>query len=235
MSGEGAGMHLRLPALAALALLAAPAGAAERNYTVTGFDRIRVDGPYRVSLKTGVAPFARASGDQAALEAVSIEVQGRTLTIRRKVARGKKAPSGLVTISLGTHELATAWLNGSGGLAIDGVKGQAFQLGITGSGAAEVGDFKVDKLQVSVSGSARVALAGTVQSASFSIDGPASIDALELTAKAASVDASGPATVRLTATDTAKVRANGLAMVELAGEPACTIQPSSTADVQGCR
>ena len=40
--------------LAALAItVAAPAQAAERRYTVTDFDRVRVDGPFVVTLATG--------------------------------------------------------------------------------------------------------------------------------------------------------------------------------------
>ena len=74
-------------AFAALVLLAAPAGAAERNYSVTSFDRIRIDGPYQVTLKTNVAPFARASGTQAALDGVSIKVEGRTLVVRVRQQR----------------------------------------------------------------------------------------------------------------------------------------------------
>jgi len=63
---------------AAIALLfvlavSAPSEAATRNFGVSGFDRVRVDGPYRVTLTTGVAPFATASGSATALDAVSIE------------------------------------------------------------------------------------------------------------------------------------------------------------------
>ena len=227
-------MRLHLPGLAAAALLAAPAEAARRTYPVTGFERIRVDGPYRVKLITGVAPFANAAGSAAALDAVSIEVQGRTLVVRRKTASTAAGP-GPVEISLGTHELTSAWLNGSGGLAIDAVKAQAFKLGVSGSGAAEVGRLSVDRLQVSVSGSAAVALGGAAQEANFSVSGPSSVQALELSAKAATIAAEGPSTMRLTATQTAKVNAKGLAVVELSGAPACTIRPTSTAEVHGCR
>ena len=50
-----------IAAFAALAL-AAPAGAATRNFGITGFEKVRVEGPFKVSLTTGVAPFARATG-----------------------------------------------------------------------------------------------------------------------------------------------------------------------------
>ena len=56
----------------ALVAIAAPAGAATRNFGITGFTKIRVDGPYKVSLATGVAPFARATGSGPALDAAGL-------------------------------------------------------------------------------------------------------------------------------------------------------------------
>ena len=229
-------MRLHLSAFTVLLfLVGAPAEAATRNFTVTSFDRIRVDGPYRVKLATGVAPFASASGPAAALDALSLEVEGRTLIIRRKSARVGSAASAPLSISAGTHELAAAWLNGSGGLAIDSVKGQAFQLSVTGSGAAEVGKLSVDRLRVSVTGSAAVGLGGTAQTASFSLSGPASLQGAALSTKSATISAEGPATLRLTTTEAAKVNAEGLALVEFSGSPACTIRPTSSAEIHGCR
>lgn len=231
-------MTPRLPLLAALAIAtASPADAATRTFTITGFDRIRVDGPYRVKLATGVAPFARAEGSAAALEAVSLDVEGRTLIIRRKSAAhsNRAQRPGPVAISVGTHELAAAWLNGAGGLAIDKVKGQRFDLAVSGSGSAEVGALAVDRLNLSVSGTAKVALGGAAESANLSIRGASSVDASALTAKSASIATSGAATVSLTASDTARVESSGLATIALAGEPACTISPASSAEISGCR
>ena len=45
-----------------LTFLPAHAAAATRNFGIRSFEKIRVEGPYRVILKTGVAPFARAKG-----------------------------------------------------------------------------------------------------------------------------------------------------------------------------
>jgi hypothetical protein len=230
-------MRLHLAAFAAflISLVAAPAEAATRNFTVTSFDRIRVDGPYRVKLTTGVAPFASASGPAGALDSLSLEVEGRTLIVRRKTARVGAAALAPVSISAGTHELAAAWLNGSGGLAIDSVKGQAFQLSVTGSGAAEVGKLSVDRLRVSVTGSAAAALGGTAQTGTYSMSGPASLRGAGLSTKSAVISAEGPATIHLTVTDSVKVDAKGLAVVKLSGSPACTVRPTSSAEVHGCR
>src|SRR5262245_8441523 len=74
------------PLLALLALASLPVAAAtpatERNFSVNGFDRIRIDGPYKVALKTNVAPYAKASGTPVSLDGVSIKVEGRTLVVR---------------------------------------------------------------------------------------------------------------------------------------------------------
>src|SRR5215211_6563746 len=121
-------MRTLLPALAVWACsVAAPAEAATRSFGVSGFDRIRVDGPFKVRLATGVAPFATASGGSAAaLDSVTIDVQGRTLVVHGNQSSWGGYPGdskGPVEIRIGTHELGAAWLNGSGSLAIDKARG----------------------------------------------------------------------------------------------------------------
>ena len=74
----------------------------------------------RFALTTGVAPFASASGSAAALDRVAIDVQGRTLVVHSNRSSWGGYPgeaTGPVEISIGTHELSAAWLNGSGSLA----------------------------------------------------------------------------------------------------------------------
>jgi hypothetical protein len=127
--------------------LAAPAAAATRNFGIDTFDKIRVEGPYSVTLATGVAPYARASGKPAALDSVSMDVEGHTLIVRANRASWGGYPGeskGPVEIAIGTHELTGAWLNGAGGLKIDRVKGLLFQLSVQGSGTASIGRADVE-------------------------------------------------------------------------------------------
>src|SRR5688572_6185392 len=122
-------MSRRLAAIVLIGLAAAPAAAAERNYSITTFDRIRVDGPYRVKLTTGVAPYARASGSVAGIDGVAIEVNGRTLIVHANRSAWGGYPgkaNGPVEIAIGTHAITSAWLNGAGSLDIGKVKGLAF-------------------------------------------------------------------------------------------------------------
>jgi hypothetical protein len=141
MIGEGASSMRTIFLAAAIFAIAAPAQAATRNFGITGFDKIRVDGPYRVTLTTGVPPFARASGSASALDGLTIEVRDDTLIVHSNLDSWGGYPGkdvGPVEVSLGTHELSAAWLNGSGSLSINHVQGLKFGLSVQGSGSADI-------------------------------------------------------------------------------------------------
>lgn len=233
----------RLPILAVIALASFPAAAAapaSRNFGVNGFDRIRVDGPFDVRLKTGVAPYARASGaNSAALDGVSVRVDGRTLIIRRDSSNSwggyPGQSSGPVLVEIGTHELSNAWLNGAGTLAIDRVKGLMFDLNIEGAGTARIDDVAVDQFRVSASGAGTARLAGKTLKATALARGSVNIDADGLSSKDAVITAEGPSLIRLTATETAKVSAFGVSSVTLGGKPSCTLRIQGSASVSGCK
>lgn len=230
---------MKAAALAALLLLAAPAAAAERNYSVTSFNRIRIDGPYQVVLKTNVAPFARASGTQASLDGLSIKVEGRTLVVRADNSAGwggyPGEGRGPVTIELGTHELTTAWVNGAGALLVDKVKGLSFDMAIQGSGSMRIDTAEVDQLRVALSGAASTRLAGRALKMTATVRGTSTLDAESLAIKDAVIGAEGPTMVRASVSGTAKVDALGLASVALAGNPSCTVKSQGSATVTGCR
>ena len=80
MTGESGGMSKTAILAFFVAMSAASsAGAVDRTLSVTTFDKIRIDGPYKVKLTTGVSPFAKVSGSPAAIDGVSVDQQGGTL------------------------------------------------------------------------------------------------------------------------------------------------------------
>ncbi len=116
---------------AVLCAVAAPAGASTRNFGITSFEKVRVDGPFKVTVTTGVAPFARANGSSAALDRVAVDVEGNTLIVHSNVNSWSGYPGhdvGPVEVVIGTHDLSAAWLNGSATLSIDRVRGLSFGL-----------------------------------------------------------------------------------------------------------
>ena len=90
----------------ALIVVAGPAWAAERNFTVSNFDRVRVDGPFevRVIVGAGTSSSGKASGDARVLADLDLSVQNNTLVVRRGNGgwgeRGKvTGPAPVVTIT----------------------------------------------------------------------------------------------------------------------------------------
>lgn len=231
-------MRAFLIAALGASMLASPATAATRNFGINSFEKIRVDGPFRVTLATGVAPFARASGSPAALDRVAIELRGNTLVVRSSQSSWGGYPggdSGPVEISLGTHDLTTAWLHGSGALTIDRVKGLSFDLSVQGSGSGAIGQVDVDRLNVSVVGTASATLAGRAAKVTAIVRGISTLDAAGLAVKDATIGADGAATISANVTNAVKVDGSGPATIRFAGRPACTLRVSGSASVSGCR
>jgi hypothetical protein len=237
MIGEGVPMRTFL-AIAALAALSAPAGAATRNFGIQDFQKVRVDGPFKVTLTTGVAPFAKASGSPAALDRVAVEVRGDTLVVHTNLDSWGGYPGqdvGPVEISVGTHDLTAAWLNGSGTLSIDKVKGLKFDLSVQGSGAGEIDQASIDQLNVSVVGTASAHLAGEAAKMTAVIRGISSLDAAALSTKDATLGADGAATIAAHVSNSVTLDASGPATVRLNGRPSCILRVSGSASVSGCR
>ena len=220
-----------------LLAVAGAAAAADRSFTITSFDRIRVDGPHKVKLTTGVAPFARATGPSAGLDRLSVSVEGRTLVVRNNPSAWGGYPGrpvGPVELAVGTHDLTAAWLNGSGSLAVDKVSGLSFDLAVHGSGSAALANASVDHLKVAASGVGSVAVAGKAPKLTASVRGTSTLDATGLASKDAVVTIEGPSAVKLSASNSAKIDAFGNSTVVVAGNPACTVNAQGSATVTGC-
>lgn len=211
--------------LAALAL-AAPAQAAERRYTVTDFDRVMVEGPFQVSLATGKASSAVATGDVRAIDQLSIKVEGRVLrvtTSRRGWGGYPGEGPGSVTIALGTHGLRSATVIGSGNLQIDKARAMSFEANVAGSGRLGIGNVEADRLTLGLMGSGRIELAGRTKELSATIRGGGDLAASGLTAEDAVIGADTAGTIGVGVRRTARVTATGAGDVTIIGTPACTV------------
>src|SRR3954469_14083080 len=91
-----------------LSVIAAPAAAATRNFGISDFQKVRVDGPFRVRLATGDAPFARAVGSRPAVARVAIEVRVDSLIVHNDLDSWGRYPgkdAGPVEVEIGIHDL----------------------------------------------------------------------------------------------------------------------------------
>lgn len=211
----------------ALALGLAPSpAAAQRTYSVTDFDRVKVEGPFRVIVETGKPSAARVEGSAKASERVSIEVQGRLLRVRANSSAWGGYPGdsgGTVTVRLATRTLRAATVIGAGSLSVDKVTGLQAELQVSGSGTLDVGNVAADTLALAVIGAGTLTAAGTAKSVKATAQGSSSLDAAALKTLDAQVNAETSGTITLAVDRTAKIVSLGVGNVEIIGKPDCNV------------
>jgi hypothetical protein len=220
---------------ATVALIAAPADAAERRYSVTDFDRIQVEGPFEVTLTTGRSGSATATGDVRAIDRLSLEVQGRTLRIRpNRSAWGGfpgEAGGGPLKIAVTTHGLRAASVNGSGSIAIDGAKGLRFDLTVRGSGHIGIAKVEADNLSVGLLGSGKIVLAGKAKELVATISGAGNLEAAGLTADEAKLTADTAGDISLGVRRDVEIIVTGQGDTHIVGRPSCRVKSLSSGRV----
>lgn len=216
-------------------MLAAPAAAAERSFSVTSFDRIRVDGPFVVTVATGKPVSARASGSAEALERISMRVEGRTLLLRPNLSGwggypGKQGAA--ATIALTTPELNTAILLGPGSLSVDRMKAPRVTVTAEGSGRVTVARIEADNVSLAIAGSGAIEAGGRVAQAAAVARGTAEIRAAGLTAADLTLISESAGAVTMQASRSAKVSVMGVGPVEVGGGAACEVKQAGSGPVR---
>ena len=215
--------------LGALALLmAGPAEAASRGFTVTSFDAIRVDAPVEVIITTGAGASARAEGDQPLLDRLKVDVSGRLMTVTMERPRPGEKSGGRATLRLSTGALGRVVLTGGGSVSVSRMKGQRGEIVLGGNGDVSVAAVDLDQLNLGVAGAGRATLAGRAGIATVRVNGPGAVAAEGLRARQAVVSNDGPGNVALTAEVTVRVTASGSGDVTVVGKAACQVENRGT-------
>ena len=207
--------------------LSGAASAAERRYSITDFDKIRVVGASRVIIETGRATTVRSSGDRDALDLLSIESLDRTLTIQPvggTVATDARALAKPTTIYITLPLLSTAKLNGSGAILIASLRGIQADVSLTGSGQISVAKVMADNLNARLSGSGTLTLAGKALKVDANIKGSGSVAASSLNVADLKLTAASSGTIGMFVSRSAMVTATGSGTVAITGGPSCTVQ-----------
>jgi hypothetical protein len=228
---------MRALVLSALALgcCAGQASAATRSFTVTGFDKIQVTGPFSVNLRTGPGPSARADGDAAAIDRLIVEVRGTTLVVgikNRDWTDWRGRDMGKLIVSVTTPALSGATLTGSGDVTIDRAKAARFDLALTGSGDVAIGALTAERLQMNVTGSGDAKIAGRAAQVRASLQGSGNIDAAALAAADVDISIMGSGDAALAASRSAKVSLMGSGDVVITGKGACTVSKRGSGEVR---
>jgi Putative auto-transporter adhesin, head GIN domain len=225
---------IRTLALAAL-LLATPAFAAERGFSVTDFDRIEVDGAFEVSVETGKSPSARASGSANGIDQVQIEVRGRTLRIRPLRLNWGGWPGEAVVppkIRIGVPGLRDASLRGSGALSITKMRAGVVRLLQVGSGQMSVAAIEADQLFANQSGSGLLTLGGKALVGKLTTDGSGQLAGGKLAVTDLTLTSRSAGTGTVIAVRSAKVVSSGSGEIVIIGSAACSVTATGAGTVR---
>ncbi|GGB51704.1 GIN domain-containing protein [Blastomonas aquatica] len=219
-----------LTAIGALAAGAA-AQAAERRFTLSTFDKVRIEGNVAVEITSDAAPFAIASGDPRALEALSVKVQGGTLYIRRArrdiptERRNRSAgPDALPMVTLGARSVSSLTMLGHGSAKLDRLSGAKTSATMDGNGSVEIGSLNADAVAINVNGSGSLKIGGQAASGRAVMLGDGLIEGGGLELGTLDFTGEGPVRARLTVDGTARIAVKGDADVQIGGDAVCTVR-----------
>ena len=220
-------------AVAAALIAAAPAAAAERDFTVGNFTELGVVGPYDVTVTSGKAPGVRAYGDAADLDQLKVEVRSGRLEIGPRDRKTWRllhlSKPGKLQVTV--PSLTGVGLAGSGDVVVDRLRGGRVSLDVAGSGNLNVGVIDGRAAKLSIAGSGDIMAAGHCDSADLSVAGSGDIRAGGLKCQTASVSVAGSGDVSVNASRTAKVSIMGSGDVTVTGGARCDISKMGSGDV----
>lgn len=218
----------------ALLCVAHPALAAERSYSVTDFDEIRVIGAHRVTVVPGRATSVKASGASAALETLSVETQGRMLVVQsltQSLSATPAKPAGAVSLSITLPILKSVRLQGSGSINAAMMRGPQTDVALSGSGAISIARIEADRANVKLAGAGRIEAAGKVKDLTADVKGSGELAADKLVSADLKLTAATSGRAAFNASRTASVTATGSGEVIVGGDPACTVRNTGVGTV----
>lgn len=216
-------------------LLTAAYAPQQKTYLVSGFERVRVDGPYRVDIVRG--PFsANADGDAGALDQLDVHADGSTLVVGAGT-RGWETRGGasvaLPHVTLSTPLLSAVTVNGGATVRIAEMRAPRATLAVNGPGAITITGFDADELSATMIGAGTVTISGAARHVRVRSNGASSFDGSGLSANDAVLISESSGTMRLGVRYTAQVMALGIGTVHLDGAPECTISGSGPVECAG--
>ena len=208
-----------------LLLVGAAAPADERRFMVSGFDQLRVEGPFEVEVVTG-PPSAVSHGDARTLDQVTVRVEGSTMVVttgamawESRSSVNRTAPR--VTVSV--PSLRAVRITGAGWVRVGQMRGTRVDLTLNGTGSLVVGSIKTDDMAVNLTGSGNMTLAGTSARGRLRNTGSGSIEATGLTVADVNLFSQSSGTLSITGRYTARAISLGTGGISIAGRPECKI------------
>ncbi len=221
--------------LSALLLLSSAAEAAERKFSLFGFDDIRIGNGVNVVLTSGKSPSARAEGaTRELLDRVSLQKNGKQLvvSVRRKSLNGDDYDADApVTLYLSSHAISDVSHLGSGLVTLDSLSGRTPNVRLGGFGTLRIDSVDADRLNVAMTGGGQVIMAGKARDARIELQGASLFESPDLAVEKLTLVQRGPASSYLRVKREAIITNNGTGRIHIVGKPNCTVRTDGAAEI----
>lgn len=226
---------VRVCLMSALLLVSTAGQAAERKFSVFGFDDIRISNGVDVVLTTGKGPSARAQGEtREILDRVSLQKNGKQLivSIRPKSQSGNNYDVDTpVKIFLSSYAIKNITHLGSGLVTLDTLSGRTPRVRLAGFGTLRIDAVKTDRLDVAMTGGGQLIIAGDVSDVRVELQGSSVFESPDLTADKLTLVQRGPASSQMHVSREANITNNGMGRILVTGRPNCNVRTDGAADI----
>lgn len=168
----------------------------KESRTVSDFNRIEVEGAYRVEVVCGQPLAVEVEADDNLLPLISTDVAGGRLRIRNE--------RGLSTQAFPHVRISVPDVN---------------EVSIPGASEMRITGTRNERLTLDVSGASKLHASGETGSLNLKLSGAGLIDTRELRARDASVQADGAGRVSVHATESLEAVVNGVGSIDYYGDP----------------
>lgn len=197
-----------------------------RDFLVPGFERIRVDGPFIVTVAPGMTARAHAEARRPTLDRIAIRVLGDTLVISAGEQGWNNASAPMTEmprVTVAVPRLRAVQVNGGGHVTIRGMAAPRVDFGLNGAGTLAVSGIAAEDVNLLLMGGGSVTLAGESERARLRANGTGSVDAASLLVKDVTILAETSGEVAAQARYGAQVFALGAGNVRVTGRAQCSV------------
>jgi phage shock protein PspC (stress-responsive transcriptional regulator) len=205
-----------------------------KNYIVSDFNNIQVNGAYNVKIVKDTTRELTAHGPERDIRYLSITTINNTLYIQqnRPFRICIFCSNEEITIEVATPELTTLRLNGASDVHVRGFTDEHVMELITfGASSLQIDGLQVRDLRIDMNGSSTIELSGSTEKLYAKQFGANELNLSNLYTKNATIEASGANETRIDVSETLKVNLSGASEVSYSGTPKVDSKVSTASDL----
>lgn len=194
---------------------------ATQVFDLADFTGIAIKGSFDVNLSQGEAQYVEVSGSQNIIDILKMDVLSDILVID---IDGCVQNEDLI-INITVPELTSVEVDGSGDVkGKTAFEGTSLLVDIDGSGDVALDYTTTNQINVSISGSGNLDLAGSTSVFDCAVKGSGDVDAFEMTAKTATLTVDGSGNIKVTVTDELTATIKGSGDISYKGSPSINVE-----------